>query len=283
MDDNLVIEQLKCPVCLEFASEAYECSCNNIFCKDCITFSSKQINCPICRKPPSYKEAQFARKMIKSLPASCPNECDVKNLTIGDLKNHLPKCPMRNLKCKLCKSSFKPDDFFSHLIESHKDDIIEQYTDKEIAKETTNSTLNPFNINEKQPDTKTYKNSDGNMSSMSYNKKFYCGKKKDVNCFCCDQNCGPDNGCNCSACNLIERLHYNLPDHIFINSAGNTTILATNGFFYCNMMYQDRNASLLIKMFKKEKLIQCTCMNPCPDCMNFFRNKNVYLSKYRNN
>ena len=123
MDDQL-LEQLKCPVCLEFANNAFECSlCHNIFCPDCIiNKENKTIPCPICRMDPNYKEAPFARKMVNSIPSTCPNECDAKNLTLGDIHSHLLKCPERKLQCEKCNFTGKEAIFFDHAVTNHRKD-----------------------------------------------------------------------------------------------------------------------------------------------------------------
>ena len=87
MDDSTFSEQLKCPVCLEYAEDAVECvKCNSICCIGCVFNSNtdKYIHCPLCRNTDMrvdnswYKEASFARKMINNVPANCPFECEAK-------------------------------------------------------------------------------------------------------------------------------------------------------------------------------------------------------------
>jgi hypothetical protein len=43
-------------------------------------------------------------------------------------------------------------------------------------------------------------NSNNRLARIGETGKYYCGGKVGKKCKCCDGNCGPTNGCNCTAC-----------------------------------------------------------------------------------
>ncbi len=77
---------------------------------------------------------------------------------------------------------------------------------------------------------------------------YYCGKKLDYKCKCCNGFCGPTSGCNCTSCKKLDRL--NLKPH-----------KGTTGKYYCG-----------------RKVLKCFCCNGhcgptngcnCNDCQRF--------------
>jgi hypothetical protein len=129
-----VLEELICPVCLLYCEDAMHCvNCNKVFCQNCITSNNKFIPCPLCRKNVNFSESKLARRMIGTLPVTCPNACP-DNLTREYLKSHLVKCPNRRLKCKLCKTEHSKEDFVNHLVNEHSYNLIEDYDEKSLAK-----------------------------------------------------------------------------------------------------------------------------------------------------
>ena len=67
-------------------------------CEQC-TKELKKEECPSCRKEKfKVKPSILARRMIGTIPCDCPNNCQEKT-TIGNLDDHLKKCPYRNYIC----------------------------------------------------------------------------------------------------------------------------------------------------------------------------------------
>ena len=96
---NKTKDFLTCLICLELAKNAVECEdCNNIMCELCAK-SLKKNECPSCRKDNfNIKVSILARRMIGTVPCDCPNDCGEKT-TIGNLEDHLKKCPNRTYIC----------------------------------------------------------------------------------------------------------------------------------------------------------------------------------------
>ena len=73
----------------------------------------------------------LARRMIGSLPQACPN-CATMS-TIGNMVDHLKKCPNRNYKCGAidCGYSGVKIEFLKHIFEKHESKLLESF-DKDI-------------------------------------------------------------------------------------------------------------------------------------------------------
>lgn len=97
--DSALQNHLICPMCLELASNAVECTaCNNIFCESCVQ-ALKTRSCPSCRQQDfQTRPSIVVRRMIGSLPQVCPNECGTTT-TYGEMPNHLRKCEKRLITC----------------------------------------------------------------------------------------------------------------------------------------------------------------------------------------
>lgn len=52
--------------------------------------------------------------------------------------------------------------------------------------------------------TAVTRNRDGCRAAPGQTGKYYCGRKV-LSCFCCDGHCGPNDGCNCSACQWLDQ------------------------------------------------------------------------------
>lgn len=119
------MENLECPVCLEPAKEAVECTqCAQIFCEACTKPLKK---CPMCRADSSFKESAFARKLINNLPKKC-DYCDFTT-TAAEMKYHLVKCDYRDFYCNVCSAfSGKKPEFVQHLLSAHNEDLLNTFT-----------------------------------------------------------------------------------------------------------------------------------------------------------
>ena len=118
---------LDCIVCLELALSALMCQkCGNIVCKECCSkFQTRNLReetkeCPCCKEIVKFIPNLLARKMIGSIPKTCPDCMFIT--TIGNFKDHKIKCPNRKITCTEsgCLFQGKQDEFFTHLIERHK-------------------------------------------------------------------------------------------------------------------------------------------------------------------
>ena len=65
-------------------------------------------------------------------------------------------------------------------------------------------------------------------------RKYYCGKQA-LDCRCCDGHCGPNTGCNCSACMQLDVSTRRLPPGQLVNNEGHVSCRAANGHFYCGL------------------------------------------------
>lgn len=118
------MDNLECPICLDLARDAVECTqCASILCEVCAKELKK---CPICRAEKSFKDSAFARKIINNLPQKC-QYCDFK-APLVELKYHLPKCENRKYECNVCVFSGSKEDFLKHLVYTHNEILYDYFT-----------------------------------------------------------------------------------------------------------------------------------------------------------
>ena len=95
-----LLEELKCPICLELVNQPVSTSCEHLFCKNCI---KDQHTCPTCRKrilgtTPDVGSA----KVWKTFKVKCPNTeqgCEWEG-PLGDVEEHLEKkCQQQMVAC----------------------------------------------------------------------------------------------------------------------------------------------------------------------------------------
>ncbi|KAL0227431.1 hypothetical protein RCL1_003575 [Eukaryota sp. TZLM3-RCL] len=152
--------------------------------------------CPCCRtSSPAFKPNIAVRRMIDSLPSTCPN-CHYGTCR-GNLKQHLKKCPEMILSCRCCAISLCRQDFLSHVVETHAEEVVKFFSEQE--------------------------KSDSNIIAISVfvgdNGKHYCGRKI-LSCSCCDGYCGPRYGCNCLECMKLDLRSTQVPLGFLINREG---------------------------------------------------------------
>lgn len=117
------------------AKDAVECNaCSNLMCHEC-TKALKKKECPACRNADFQPRASMlARRMIGSLPLDCPNECGVTT-TVGNMSDHLKKCPKRKLECAKCKNfEGDKDAFLEHIFTKHEAFLFENF-DKSLIRD----------------------------------------------------------------------------------------------------------------------------------------------------
>jgi hypothetical protein len=308
MSDTIdIMENLKCPVCLEFANDPMEClSCSNIFCKLCVT-DPKIESCPMCREVKKFKESAFAKRLLSSVPIKCQYNCG-SNIQRGEYKSHLLKCENRNFTCNLCFIESQKNEFISHILAKHEIELL-NYFDKRYQEENNSQNQANFNHSKSQNnlnyDTKMYSNAfnsnnsnsnnyfksqsgpisfienDNYNASLGENNIFYCGGRLNFKCKCCDGTCGPTNGCVCSACMRYNCRKRNLPFGHLINKKGlvakwHKAIFGGN--FYCGGEFKHE----INRLFGSKKIISGVCgstLGSCSECETLTENKAFYFSR----
>lgn len=296
-NDNEMLESLKCPLCLDFAEDAMECTyCNNIFCKKCIGIDlisnlnkSKLKSCPICRKEPcSFQDCLFARRLLNNLPIICPNLCG-HSTSRGEMKNHLNKCINKKYQCKICDLLLIKKEFLEHIKEKHEEEIIDTFNKLQIENLLTNKPIIepvpkiidlvniiniPADINKINNVSLT--NKKGSKVKLSANGMFYCGMKMEFRCECCDGNCGPDDGCNCISCMEMNCHVRNLAQGDLINKKGRVCQFSKRSY-YCGFEYEKESTNIFKGVFKKK--IKCNYPHDaCPECQIITAYMKNYLS-----
>ena len=79
----------------------------------------------------------------------------------------------------------------------------------------------------------------GRYARLGTTGKFYCGGELDgFRCFCCNGQCGPSNGCNCSGCMLLDVQKRQLPRGWLVNFDGASARLSREEptKFYCGRL-----------------------------------------------
>ncbi|CDW77233.1 e3 ubiquitin-protein ligase herc2 [Stylonychia lemnae] len=222
-----------------------ECeSCNNIMCEECIK-SLKKRDCPSCRKEQFvFKQSILARRLIGTLPADCPNGCGEKS-TIGNIDQHLRKCPLRVHVCQVDKCPFegKKDEFLQHLVESHDLVLIRQYDatsqstiEEENKTQEVESTemSGKFNLNFDR--VGSMRNEKGKLARLGESGKYYCGGPLETDCMCCNGYCGPGNGCNCQYCMKLDMQVRMVPKGYLVNREGAMCRKGTTSNYYCGRL-----------------------------------------------
>lgn len=125
MDDLLLEQNLKCPICLSIPDDPCESSCcGHLFCSHCIE-NIKFLNCPICRSANAdYKENSFVKNLISTLLTKCPYGCD-SILTLDKIKIHRYKCQEAIFRCTIddCKYEDTRLNIMKHIQVEHQEYI----------------------------------------------------------------------------------------------------------------------------------------------------------------
>ena len=129
-DRESINETLTCAICLDVAcfDNAVETSCcHQLFCSPCI--ATLRV-CPACRANNFQSQpAHFARRLIGSLVAPCPNEGCTAQIPRSNLPDHLAiSCTFQPItcpdpKCKNFKCSKKS--FLEHVTSKHGQFLLE--------------------------------------------------------------------------------------------------------------------------------------------------------------
>ncbi|XP_047126381.1 E3 ubiquitin-protein ligase NRDP1 [Hydra vulgaris] len=228
MDNSNQID-LTCPICLDIADDAVETECcGHIFCEKC----AKNVNsCPLCNRVPlSFRITLFGRRLIGNLPKKCDNEGCGKDVARSEFNRHKLLCEFLIKKCYIPTCSFESikKNLMNHLLTSHSDSVI-----KILEEHYSTSSSNEISNSKSFISTKI--NSKGRQARLGATGKYYCSGKLDLasKCQCCDGNCGPDNGCNCTSCMALDISTRKLPSGWYVNKEGFPCVKGNSGKFYC--------------------------------------------------
>ena len=100
--DPGVLEDLKCPICLELVHEAQQTSpCGHVFCAGCIKVKD---HCPVCRSECQIFADNRTARQIRNLKVKCLNSqrgCKWQG-ELGNCEDHkTKKCPFQTTACPL--------------------------------------------------------------------------------------------------------------------------------------------------------------------------------------
>ena len=140
IDDKILIDNFRCPICWEIVEEPNETiCCGNLFCEKCI-LSYLSSKCPMCRAQNfKFRKNAFAKKLLNEYEGNfiCPYGCNQK-IKLKDFKEHKYNCENVTFKCTINKCNFegKRNNSLEHLVKNHQDTLLlisENYQDlKEV-------------------------------------------------------------------------------------------------------------------------------------------------------
>ncbi|ESO97596.1 hypothetical protein LOTGIDRAFT_181575, partial [Lottia gigantea] len=213
MEDHFV-----CPICIEFAEDAVETTCcHNIYCHACITSIHKD-ECPTCRaSKPKYKfeVSHLARRLIGGMEMTCPFGCGTV-VPRSEKKGHELTCINKPYHCPAMGCEFQGvrEAFLQHMITEHASTIL-----KNVDQLFEGAPLEAAEVEIDR--IKTTVNFKKAYARLGETGKYYCSKALDgPRCTCCNGNCGPTNGCNCSSCMKLDVYVRKLPNNWFVNRDG---------------------------------------------------------------
>jgi hypothetical protein len=116
------LDKIRCGICLDTIFEATGSeNCQHIFCAECITAVSREINeCPECKETLKlHRNRYFESENINKLKYHCKNaECDyvtIIGLNYKNIVEHKDKCLYSNVSCVECGIKLLYKDLGSHL------------------------------------------------------------------------------------------------------------------------------------------------------------------------
>ena len=124
MDYNISI--LDCPICEDILNDPYECkNCHSCYCRKCI-----RNNCDKCKKNDFFSN-QGLKKIVEQINFPCFN-CNTVFKTRKELKNHKHRNEYEKNLCILCKKTFDYSQFYFHIIQQHRNHLIEIFDSKSL-------------------------------------------------------------------------------------------------------------------------------------------------------
>ena len=301
-DDNEFI----CPICCCILQEPIECQkCNKSFCKKCVQDvqknnkkNNKENLCPFCHNQWKLIENKaFEELLISALKYRC-KKCKSCFKSQYEFDIHITNC--KKYKCKICHKVSEYEDYIRHLILSHKELVIDSFNQKDNSKINDTKVIsnnfknffksgqdyqkidykygeyiNYWHLHNEIP----YPNNEIKIPSymnLASNNLYYCGKKTNLNCGCCDGICKKGN-CLCIECmDFNKKLKY-LKSYYLINKKARAARL-DNGKYRCCCIYPTE-VHLNGNIMKKET--QCKFPNnPCPQCLNLNQIHKKYFKEH---
>ena len=119
-------EKFTCPIHYGIIDDPCECiTCKNNFCHKCINnVLKKQNKCPLCVASPFlYRENISLKRILQDIKFICQN-CGKSFKTEDEYNSHIEICIIEKYVCIICENEFNENNFYEHIIKSHKSDII---------------------------------------------------------------------------------------------------------------------------------------------------------------
>ena len=157
-------DSLTCPIHYGILKDPCECDeCKNNFCKECVNdFLKKRNECPLCKCSPfSYRENISLGRIVNEIKFICQN-CGKSFKNEDEFNTHVENCIIEKYKCVICEKEFNENNFFNHIIKSHKNDIISIFNQNSMInkmkniddKNKMNLGLSSFNFKNKEENQK---------------------------------------------------------------------------------------------------------------------------------
>ena len=122
-ENELIEQNLKCPICLNIVEDPWETSCcGHLFCEKCKSNCSDS-HCPLCRNGKfKFRKNLFAGVLLSQLDTKCPYGCN-QLIKFKRVKMHKYECAKSNFKCKIKDCFFEGNkaESLKHLLNSHGD------------------------------------------------------------------------------------------------------------------------------------------------------------------
>ena len=265
-------DELICPICYLFLEDPIECIyCQTNFCKHCvkelIEYNKRKNNpnnCPLCQKEWKLKENEIFRTIINEKIQLICQKCKKPFQNQNLLDEHIKKC--KKYKCKICHENYFTDNFLKHIIDSHKEIII-NISNRNFKGDPFPKVINTVIHPNAKPNEFNSKNSNDETSKSEINEKnkFMFSKYPEGN---------DVNKVNYEKGDYINyfRPKNEIPypnDNIKIPSDKN---LSNNNLYYCG-----RKTNINCECCPDGRCKQNNCL--CKSCMDF--NKKIkYLKDY---
>ena len=107
--------------------------CKNNFCKSCINeYLKTQNKCPLCSDSPFlFRENVTLQKILKDIKFICQN-CGRSFKKEDEYNSHIESCIIEKYICIICENEFNENNFYEHIIKTHKSDIISLMNQKSM-------------------------------------------------------------------------------------------------------------------------------------------------------
>ncbi len=265
------LEAIKCIIHKGILSEPVTCvKCYNNFCMDCAQKSKeKKDECPLCYSNPFIFSKNY---QLKKLLFSSEEKC---------------------IECPNCKNLFNENEYSEHICNNSlikKDvsrietvdpsmiiqDIIGIYNDPNEPHKYLNllKKENKGVINFEDKYSNIRKTIEVPKECYLFEKMdlYYCYRKTNINCPCCESKvCKPGN-CFCKRCMIINKEYHGLKKHYLINKAGRAAKMKKNKFI-CNCAFINKKTKNELTFNNK-----CICSDivSCSACKDLTQIKDYY-------